>query len=83
MRQTVTKEMPPTFILVGDDDNARTWLVDHYIALKKAGVSAELHIYAKTPHGFGLRENKPPKPVDSWPRLFEEFLRTEGMLKRQ
>jgi endo-1,4-beta-xylanase len=80
---TVTKEMPPTFILVGDDDNAKTWLIEHYQALKKAGVSAELHVYAKTPHGFGFRENnKTPRPVDSWPQRFEEFLATEGLLKK-
>jgi endo-1,4-beta-xylanase len=82
VKQTVTKDMPPTFILVGDDDNAATWLVDHYAALKKAGVSAELHVYAKTPHGFGLRASKTNRPVDSWPQRFEEFLAAEGMLKK-
>jgi acetyl esterase/lipase len=79
---TVTKNYPPTFILVGDQDGAGSWLVTHYLALKKAGVSAELHVYAKTPHGFGLRDNKVKKPVDSWPERFEEFLAAEGMLKK-
>jgi acetyl esterase/lipase len=77
----VTKEMPPTFMLVGDNDNAATWLVEHYLALKKAKVSAELHIYAKVPHGFGMRESKNPKPVDSWMQRFVEFLAVEGFLK--
>jgi acetyl esterase/lipase len=50
-KQTITKDnAPPTFIVVGDEDNAVTWLTEHYQALKKAGVSAELHVYAKTPH---------------------------------
>ena len=78
----VTKDYPPTFILVGDNDNAGTWLVNHYLALKKAGVSTELHVYAKTPHGFGVRASKNPKPVDSWLERFEEFLAAEGMLKK-
>jgi acetyl esterase/lipase len=78
---TVTKEMPTTFMLVGDNDNAATWLVSHYLALKKAGVSSELHVYAKVPHGFGMREPKTPKPVDSWMQRFVEFLAVEGILK--
>jgi endo-1,4-beta-xylanase len=83
IRQTITKETPPTFIVVGDDDNAVRWLVEHYQALKKAGVSSELHVYAKTPHGFGLRPNQTSRPVDSWPQRFLEFLSAEGMLKRE
>jgi endo-1,4-beta-xylanase len=81
-KQAVTKDVPPTFILVGDKDNAAVWLTDHYLALKKAGVSAELHIYADTPHGFGFRESKVRRPVDSWLERFEEFLGAQGMLKK-
>jgi endo-1,4-beta-xylanase len=65
--QPISKETPPTFILVGDEDNAAKWLVEHYQALKKAGVSCELHVYAKTPHGFGYRPTRTNRPVDSWP----------------
>ena len=51
--------------------------------LKKAGVSAELHVYAKTPHAFGFRPYKATgKPVDSWPQRFLEFLDAQGMLKK-
>jgi endo-1,4-beta-xylanase len=80
--QAVTKETPPTFIVVGDVDDAATWLVDHFAALRKAGVSAELHVYAKAPHGFGYRPNKTVRPADSWPQRFEEFLGVQGMLKK-
>ena len=80
--QAVTKEMPTTFILVGDNDNAATWLVAHYRALKKAGVRAELHVYANTPHGFGLRGPADDRrPVSAWMERLEEFLRSEGFLK--
>jgi acetyl esterase/lipase len=78
----VTKDYPPTFILVGDNDGAGNWLVNHYLALKKAGVSSELHVYAKTPHGFGVRASKAHRPVDAWLERFEEFLAAEGMLKK-
>jgi endo-1,4-beta-xylanase len=83
-KQTITKEnTPPTWILVGDDDGAAVWLVQHYQDAKKAGVSAELHVYAKTGHGFGFRPSKGTgKPVESWPQRFYEFLGTEGMLKK-
>jgi endo-1,4-beta-xylanase len=82
VRQPVAKETPPTFILVGDDDKAATWLVEHYQALKKVGVSCELHVYAKTPHGFGYRPTRTNRPVDAWPQRFYEFLDAEGMLKK-
>jgi endo-1,4-beta-xylanase len=84
VKQTITKETaPPTFIVVGDEDGAESWLVQHHQDLKKAGVSSELHVYAKTPHAFGFRPAKPSgKPVDTWPQRFVEFLEIEGLLRR-
>jgi len=83
-KQAITKEnAPPTFIVVGDEDGAESWLVQHHQDLKKAGVSSELHVYAKTPHAFGFRPSKPSgKPVESWPERFLEFLAVEGLLKK-
>lgn len=82
--EKITKEnTPPTFIAVGEDDGAASWLVQHYLDAKKAGVSAELHVYAKTPHAFGFRPYKTTgKPVESWPQRFYEFLDAEGLLKK-
>jgi endo-1,4-beta-xylanase len=82
-KQTVTKETPPAFILVGDEDNAANWLVEHYQALRKAKVSAELHVYAKAAHGFGYRPNKMSHPLDTWPQRFLDFLGAEGMLQKE
>jgi endo-1,4-beta-xylanase len=83
--QSITKEMnmPPTFIAVGDEDGNHfaTMLAKHYVALKDAGVSAELHIYAKTPHGFGMREKNAGKPSNEFLQQFYEFLGSEGFLK--
>jgi endo-1,4-beta-xylanase len=82
--ETITKEnTPPTWILVGENDGAANWLIQHYQDARKAGVSAELHVYAKTGHGFGLRPTKATgKAVESWPQRFVEFLDTEGMLRK-
>ena len=52
-----------------------------YLALKKAGVSAELHVYAKTGHGFGLRGSN-HGPVAGWIALFDEWLEIQGFLRR-
>jgi len=80
--QAVTKDTPPAFIAVGDTDGAATWLLDYFAALRKAKVSAEMHVYAKAPHGFGYRPYRITRPADKWPERFEEFLTVEGLLKR-
>jgi acetyl esterase/lipase len=82
-RQTVTKDQPPAFIVVGDKDSAAGWLTNHYLALHKAGVSAELHVYANTPHAFGFRGIDSHRPVTSWIQRFEDFLAIQGMLKNE
>jgi acetyl esterase/lipase len=81
--QAVTKDVPPTFIAVGDNDNAAAWLTEYYKALKKAGVSAELHVYVNTPHGFGFRGIDEARPVTTWIQRFHDFLGAEGMLKKE
>jgi acetyl esterase/lipase len=83
-KQTVTKEnTPPAFLLVGDDDGAAKVLVAYYQELRKAKVSSELHVYAKTGHGFGFRPSRPTgKAWDTWPQRFMDFLATEGLMKK-
>ncbi|HKW88982.1 MAG TPA: hypothetical protein VJN21_09515 [Candidatus Acidoferrales bacterium] len=51
--------------------------IAYYIALKDAGVPAELHLYAHGGHAFGLRPTK--LPITKWPQLVETWLRTIGM----
>jgi endo-1,4-beta-xylanase len=80
---TVRKDMPPTFMVVGDQDRLGEPLVTHYLALRAAGVSSELHVYAKAGHGFGLRESNSGRPSNSWIQRFEEFLSVQGMLKKE
>lgn len=74
------KNTPPTFLLqAGNDpvDTIQNSLV-YYIALKKAGVPAEYHIYNEGGHAFGL--NKTGLPIAEWPRLAERWLHTIKMI---
>ena len=78
----VSNKTPPTFLLQAEDDpvdSVNNSLV-YYMALKKAGVPVEMHLYAHGGHAFGLRRTK--FPITSWPRLVEVWLRTIGMLSQ-
>jgi len=76
----VTSQTPPTFLLQNEDDNVDgvNQSLAYYIALKKAGVPVELHLYAQGGHAFGLRPTK--LPVSRWPQLMETWLGTIGMI---
>jgi len=75
----LTKNAPPTFILQNEDDHVDgiNQSLVYYIALKNAGVPAELHIYAQGGHAFGLRPTK--LPATHWPVLVETWLNTLGI----
>ena len=77
----VTSQTPPTFLLHAQDDDVDD--VNHslvyYIALKKAGVPVEMHLYAQGGHAFGLRRTK--LPITGWPQLVETWLGTIGMIR--
>jgi acetyl esterase/lipase len=75
----VSGKTPPTFLLQAEDDQVDP--VNHslvyYLALKKAGVPAELHLYAQGGHAFGLRPSK--FPITGWSKLVEKWLGTIRM----
>jgi len=50
-----------------------------YLALKRAGVPAELHIYATAAHDFGVR--KSDHPCSTWTESCASWLRHQGFLK--
>jgi len=76
----VTPKTSPTFLLQAENDDVDD--VNHslvyYIALKKAGVPVEMHLYAQGGHAFGLRRTK--LPITGWPKLVETWLKTIGMI---
>jgi len=78
----VTNQTPPTFLLQAEDDPVdpvENSLV-YYSALRKAAVPAEMHVYAKGGHAFGLRPTE--APVRQWPQLVESWLTTIGMISK-
>jgi acetyl esterase/lipase len=78
----VTRETPPTFIALANDDNAVPPQngVSYYLALHAAGVPAELHVYRSGGHGFGLHEKK--GPAATWPARCAEWMAMQGILPK-
>jgi acetyl esterase/lipase len=70
---------PPTFLVQAENDDVDSVnnSIAYYIALKDAGVPAELHLYAEGKHAFGLRPTE--LPIGEWPVLVERWLHTVGM----
>jgi acetyl esterase/lipase len=52
--------------------------METYSAWKTAGIPAELHVYSKGGHGFGMQ--KKGLPSDTWIERFEDWLRVQGLL---
>jgi acetyl esterase/lipase len=71
----VTSSTPRTFLAAADDDKGvppTVHCVRFYLALKAAGVPAELIVYSSGGHGFGL--GKPDKTSSAWPQAFAAWL---------
>ena len=77
----VNAETPPAFLVHSSDDNAVPVLnsISYYEALVRNKVVAELHIFQKGGHGYGLA----PKggTESSWPDLCLKWLKQTGMIK--
>jgi len=76
----VTKDTPPTFLFHTDEDTGvpPENSVAFYLALRKAGVPAEMHIYAKGPHGVGLMPGDPV--LSTWAKRLVDWLKVSGFL---
>jgi acetyl esterase/lipase len=76
----VRADTPPTFLVHAEDDDVDDvkHTLAYYVALKKADVPTEMHLYAQGGHAFGLRPSK--SPIAQWPQLVETWLRTIGMI---
>ena len=79
IKGSVPADAPPMFILAATDDPLG--LAPHSIALYKdwttAKKSAELHLYSKGGHGFGMRKQN--LPSDRWIERFAEWLEVQGL----
>jgi len=70
---------PPTFIAMTQDDFVRVeTAISYYLALKNAKVPAEMHLYPRGGHGYGLRRTA--NDVTSWPDRVADWMKTSGWL---
>ena len=76
----VNKQTPPCFFAhASDDPISSESSIAMYLALKHAGVPAEMHLYATGGHGFGLRPTD--KPCSTWPARCADWMKSQGLLK--
>jgi acetyl esterase/lipase len=79
---SVPTDAPPMFIAAATDDNLG--LAPDSVALYEkwtgAHKPAELHMYAKGGHGFGMRKQN--LPTDHWIDRYAEWLELQGWLKK-
>lgn len=83
----VTKDTPPCFVWSTQEDKAVPVLnsLQFVMALEKAGVPYDFHVYQKGPHGIGLSEGRngvPANDVHPWAKDLLFWLRQNGLLKQ-
>ncbi|MFZ0452190.1 MAG: alpha/beta hydrolase [Ignavibacteriaceae bacterium] len=78
----VNKNTPPAFLFLAEDDNTVPIQnsINYFKALSKFKIPAELHIYEKGGHGFGLA--KKSGTASDWPNACERWLREIGILSK-
>jgi acetyl esterase/lipase len=76
----VTGSTPPAFLVHGGTDQSvpPENSVLFYMALRRAGVPAELHVYERGPHGFGLAPDQ--GPISDWTKRAAEWMTVRGFL---
>ena len=78
----VSPQTPPAFIVQATDDKVNSDnSVFLYLALKRAGVPVEMHLYASGGHGFGMKPTT--RPCGTWPQRCEDWLRDRGILRSE
>jgi acetyl esterase/lipase len=78
----IPAKTPPIFLVHGGADiiSPPEHSVVMYLALKRAGIPAELHVYAGAAHDFGVRQVD--HPCSTWTERCLDWLRRQGFLKR-
>ena len=79
--QQVTAQTPPTMLIhAGDDKTVKVEnSLNFYAALLRNGVSAEMHIYPKGGHGFGIGPQRAP---DHWTDRVQHWLTGLGFITK-
>lgn len=77
----LSSNIPPTLMVMAQDDPVRVQNVLYYsLALRRAGVPWELHVYDHGGHGYGLRRTD--ALVTTWPERAADWLRSRGLLTK-
>jgi acetyl esterase/lipase len=78
--RAVTKTTPPTFIFQTDEDKTvpAENAAYYYLALRRAGVPAEMHVFEHGPHGVGLANSDPA--LSEWSKLLANWLRGRAFI---
>jgi acetyl esterase/lipase len=81
METRVTKETPPTFLFHTNADTAVPVenSIYYFLALRQAGVQAELHVFKDGPHGVGMPMNDPA--LSEWPKVLANWMQASGLLR--
>lgn len=75
------KDAPPAFLLMADDDKTPTVKVTAlYEGLKKVGVPAEVHIFEKGGHGFGVKPGATSLVGRTWLARLTDWMRDQALL---
>ena len=79
----VTPRTPPTFIFSTDADTEAPAeeSVEYFLALRRAGVSVELHVFKNGQHGIAAAAMRNPANSD-WPQVLARWLRAGGFLPK-
>ena len=79
---SVPPNAPPVFLVHGDADliSPPEGSVLMYLALKRAGIPAEVHIYANTAHDFGVRDLG--RPCSNWTKDCAAWLNSIGITEK-
>jgi acetyl esterase/lipase len=76
----VSAQTPPTFLIHTTDDPLDVQhSIAFYTALKAHGVAAEMHLFAKGGHGYGMAADS-NLPIAAWPQLCESWMHSMGFL---
>lgn len=81
LEKHVPTDTPPMFLCAAGDDQVVPPVnsLNLYRAMLEESLKAELHIFQKGGHGFGVRLPK-SVPASHWPELFIRFARYNGLL---
>lgn len=76
----VSAQTPPTFLVTTDEDKGvpAENTISFYLALRQAGIPAELHTYQQGRHGLGL--GQPGQPFANWPQQCADWFRTNNII---